>query len=184
MLGDDALIVLTWKDIMVFGVTVPLLIALTWIVQRTSMGRSMRAVAQDPNNAHALADYGMALGRLDRPDEGVEQIRTAMWLSPKHPLAYLWHYFLADVELRNPEQALIEINRSLALFEHQPAFAVKTFALMCLARVEEAKAAMRRMRALYPRITLEEMEEQVRRGTSHRADLRAPLVGSIRQAWD
>jgi branched-chain amino acid transport system permease protein len=37
----------TYKDAMVIGITIPLLIVLTWLVQSTRSGKAMRATAQD-----------------------------------------------------------------------------------------------------------------------------------------
>jgi len=42
------------KDVLVVAVTVPLLIALTWLVKGTSLGRAMRAVAQAPTAARLM----------------------------------------------------------------------------------------------------------------------------------
>ncbi len=46
LLGDSN-VQFTVKDLMVFVVTVPLMVALTWFVKRTRTGKAMRAVAQD-----------------------------------------------------------------------------------------------------------------------------------------
>jgi len=44
-------IVFRWKDLFVIGVTVPLLIVLSYFIQRTKQGKAMRAVAQDKEAA-------------------------------------------------------------------------------------------------------------------------------------
>src|SRR5262249_32980288 len=44
----------TWKDAMVIGVTVPVMVALTLFVRDTSLGKAMRAAAQDPAAAHVM----------------------------------------------------------------------------------------------------------------------------------
>jgi branched-chain amino acid transport system permease protein len=46
LLGDST-VLFTAKDLMVFVVTIPLMLALTWLVKRTRAGKAMRAVAQD-----------------------------------------------------------------------------------------------------------------------------------------
>src|SRR5271170_4056930 len=46
LLGQSA-VEFTWKDVMVFVVTLPLMVLLTWFVKRTRAGKAMRAVAQD-----------------------------------------------------------------------------------------------------------------------------------------
>ena len=44
----------TWKDLMVVGITVPTMIALTLFVRYTSMGKAMRATAQNPTAAQLM----------------------------------------------------------------------------------------------------------------------------------
>jgi len=48
LLGEDALVQITARELLVVGVTIPLMIALTWLVRFTRLGKSMRAVAQNP----------------------------------------------------------------------------------------------------------------------------------------
>jgi branched-chain amino acid transport system permease protein len=47
LLGATSPIVFGGKDLMVFAVTLPLMIGLTWLVKRTKTGKAMRAVAQN-----------------------------------------------------------------------------------------------------------------------------------------
>jgi branched-chain amino acid transport system permease protein len=54
LLGDDAGVRVTVKDLMVIGVTVPLMVALTMFVKFTRLGRAMRATAQDPTAAKLM----------------------------------------------------------------------------------------------------------------------------------
>ncbi len=51
VLGLNTTIELTWKQLFVAAVTIPLLIGLTWFVKNTRQGKAMRATAQDPNAA-------------------------------------------------------------------------------------------------------------------------------------
>jgi branched-chain amino acid transport system permease protein len=44
----------TWKDAMVVGVTVPVMVALTVFVKFTSLGKAMRATAQNPTAAQLM----------------------------------------------------------------------------------------------------------------------------------
>ncbi len=53
-LFPDSGIRFTWKDVMVVGVTVPTMIALTLFVRFTSMGKAMRATAQNPTAARLM----------------------------------------------------------------------------------------------------------------------------------
>jgi branched-chain amino acid transport system permease protein len=54
LLGDDAIIQLTYKEVMVAVITIPLMIVLTWFVNRTRLGTAMRAVAQNPTAAQLM----------------------------------------------------------------------------------------------------------------------------------
>ena len=54
LLGADANVQLTPKDLMVLVITVPLMIGLTWFVKRTRAGKAMRAVAQDQTAAKLM----------------------------------------------------------------------------------------------------------------------------------
>lgn len=48
LLGESAAIEFSYKDLLVIGVTVPIMIALTLFVKGTRLGKAMRATAQDP----------------------------------------------------------------------------------------------------------------------------------------
>jgi len=54
LLGDDAVLRFTLKNLLVVGVTVPLMIALTVFVKFTSLGKAMRATAQNPTAARLM----------------------------------------------------------------------------------------------------------------------------------
>ncbi|MBA3699404.1 MAG: branched-chain amino acid ABC transporter permease [Planctomycetes bacterium] len=54
LLGNDAVVQLTSKEVMVAVITVPLMILLTWFVSRTRLGTAMRAVAQNPTAAQLM----------------------------------------------------------------------------------------------------------------------------------
>ena len=47
LLGGDTFILFSTKDIFLFGVTMPLLLALMAFVRYTRLGKAIRAVAQD-----------------------------------------------------------------------------------------------------------------------------------------
>jgi branched-chain amino acid transport system permease protein len=62
-------ITLSWRYIVVIGVTIPLLLIMTWIVQRTRVGKAMRATAQDRDasmlmgiNVDRIISFTFALG--------------------------------------------------------------------------------------------------------------------------
>ncbi len=54
LLGEAAAIRITYKDLLVIGVTVPLMIALTVFVKVTRLGKAMRATAQNPTAAQLM----------------------------------------------------------------------------------------------------------------------------------
>jgi len=53
-LGWNSKIFLTTKDLLVFGATIPLMLALQYFVTRTTWGKAMRATAQDRDTAQAM----------------------------------------------------------------------------------------------------------------------------------
>jgi len=59
LIPDDSIfsssgLAFTWKDLMVVGVTVPAMIALTLFVRYTPLGKAMRATAQNPTAAQLM----------------------------------------------------------------------------------------------------------------------------------
>ena len=54
LLGENAAISFTVKDLMVVAVTIPIMIALTVFVRGTKLGKAMRATAQDPLAAQLM----------------------------------------------------------------------------------------------------------------------------------
>jgi branched-chain amino acid transport system permease protein len=61
LLGENAAIRFTWKDLMVIGTTVPLMIALTLFVKYTRLGTAMRATEQ---SQAAAALMGIHVNRV------------------------------------------------------------------------------------------------------------------------
>jgi branched-chain amino acid transport system permease protein len=51
LLGLETTLSITYKQLFVAAVTIPLLVGLTWFVKNTRQGKAMRATAQDPNAA-------------------------------------------------------------------------------------------------------------------------------------
>jgi branched-chain amino acid transport system permease protein len=52
--GISSSIRFTWKEVMVFGVTLPLLVGLTLFVKYATLGKAMRATAQNPTAARLM----------------------------------------------------------------------------------------------------------------------------------
>lgn len=61
VLGIDTIILFTTKDIFLFAVTIPLVIGLTLFIDRTRIGKAMRACAQD---REAAAMMGINVNRI------------------------------------------------------------------------------------------------------------------------
>lgn len=51
LMPEEANLRVTWKEVLVFGVTIPLMIGLSLFVKFTPMGKAMRATAQNPTAA-------------------------------------------------------------------------------------------------------------------------------------
>ena len=47
LLGLESLVRFTIKDLFVIGLAIPLMLGLAWVIKNTTMGKAMRAVAQD-----------------------------------------------------------------------------------------------------------------------------------------
>jgi branched-chain amino acid transport system permease protein len=54
ILSETSGLRVTYKDLMVFGVTVPLMLALTFFVKYSRLGKAMRATAQNPTAARLM----------------------------------------------------------------------------------------------------------------------------------
>jgi branched-chain amino acid transport system permease protein len=54
LLGEDAALLITWRELFVWIVTIPIMAILTFVVQKTTMGKAMRAVAQNPMAAKLM----------------------------------------------------------------------------------------------------------------------------------
>lgn len=61
LFGEQSTILFTTKDIFLFAVTIPLMVALTVVINRTKIGKAMRAVAQDQE---AAAIMGINIERV------------------------------------------------------------------------------------------------------------------------
>lgn len=54
LLGESSNISITWNEVLVFGITLPLLVGLSVLVKFTRLGKAMRAVAQNPTAARLM----------------------------------------------------------------------------------------------------------------------------------
>lgn len=76
-----------------------------------------RSVALNPSFAPAYAQIGQVLTSLGRAEEGLDQIRYAMRLSPQDPTMPSWDIFAgqAELELGHDKEALEWLLRAVAL---------------------------------------------------------------------
>ncbi len=85
LLGETATVQLTLKEVMVAGITIPLMIGLTWFVHRTRLGTAMRAVAQNPTAAQLMGiDVNRVIGLafvISRALAGVASVVAALYTS-------------------------------------------------------------------------------------------------------
>ena len=116
-----------------------------------------RALALNPNAAHAWLVRGCIHALLNRPEAAIEALERAQRLSPFDPLGHLnaWGFAIADIAAGRFEQALGWADRAL---HDQPRFIIairaKIVANARLGRLDEARADLARMLALYPGLTI------------------------------
>jgi TolB-like protein/cytochrome c-type biogenesis protein CcmH/NrfG len=71
-----------------------------------------RSLARNPNDAHALTQYGFALTQVGRAEEGIKWIKRAMQLNPFHPQWYWADLAIACYAACRFEEAL-EANKRM-----------------------------------------------------------------------
>ena len=65
-----------------------------------------RALQLNPNDADVLAESAWPLSYAGRPEEGIENARSAMRLNPRYPDWYLWALGVASYDARRYEEAV------------------------------------------------------------------------------
>jgi len=116
-----------------------------------------RALALNPNAAHAWLVRGCIHALLNRPEAAIEALERAQRLSPFDPLGHLnaWGFAIAHIAAGRFEQAIEWADRAL---HDQPrlvtAIRAKIVANAHLGRLDEARADLARMLALYPGLTI------------------------------
>jgi adenylate cyclase len=116
-----------------------------------------RALALNPNAAHAWLIRGSIHACRNQPDAAIEAIERARRLSPFDPLAFLYalNIAVAHFVARRFEQAIEWADRAL---HDQPrliaAMRVKVAANAQLGRLEQARAELSRVLAIDPKLTI------------------------------
>jgi adenylate cyclase len=123
-----------------------------------------RALALNPNAAHAWLDRGLIHALRNQPAEAIEAVERARRLSPFDPYTFRCANVMAAAHLaaRRFEQAIEWADRAL---HDQPrlitAMRVKVVANAHLGRLDEARAELSRVLAIDPRLTIAGFRERV-----------------------
>ena len=116
-----------------------------------------RALALNPNAAHAWLARGMIYAVRGQPETAIEAIDRARRLSPFDPYTFLYavHIAIAYLAARRFEQAIEWADRALHV---QPrvatAIRVKIVAFAHLSRLDEARAELSRVLTIDPKLTI------------------------------
>jgi len=116
-----------------------------------------RALALNPNSAHAWWARGSIHAWRNQPEAAIEAIERARRLSPFDPYTFFYagNIAIAHLAARRFEQAIEWADRAL---HDQPrmvtAMRVKVAALAHLGRLDEARAELTRVLAILPKLTI------------------------------
>jgi adenylate cyclase len=116
-----------------------------------------RALALNPNAAHAWLFRGNIHALRNQPDAAIEALERARRLSPFDPYIFFCAAATAIAHLaaRRFEQAIEWADRALHdQPRHVPAMRVKVIALAHLGRLDEARAELGRVLAIDPKLTI------------------------------
>lgn len=122
------------------------------------------AVRLNPSHAYARANLGHVSNYLDRPNEAIGEIETAMRLNPHDPRRYMWLPYLAASHylMGRYREALAVSEQALVA---NPGFPLATRYLLAslgqLGRIDEARQLLPLVRRHDP--TLTDMEARTRR---------------------
>jgi TolB-like protein len=141
-----------------------------------------RSLMLDPNFATAWSANGWLKTRLGQPEAAIEYLKTAMRLSPVDPLMYNMQAALAFAQLflgrrREAAEASERILREQP--EYWPAMRICAVTNALLGELDKARAAMARLRAAFPKLTVANLNEQ---SPLLRADYRALWANGMRAA--
>jgi tetratricopeptide (TPR) repeat protein len=142
----------------------------TWcFLESTERGLPLlgKSIEMDPNNAHAIADYGYQLCRAGRSEEGIECIERAFKHSPKDPRHHIWTFFLGYAHASDVPKALEFFKQSINLdASYIPPWIGRLLAQLALQQLEEAKITAKHLQVLSPGINKESVLRQFASGGS------------------
>jgi TolB-like protein/class 3 adenylate cyclase len=124
-----------------------------------------RALALNPNAAHAWMRRGTIHAWRNQPEAAIEALERARRLSPFDPYTFLCALNIAFAHLaaRRFEEAIEWADRALHdQPRHVPAMRVKVAALAHLGRLDDARAELSRMLAIGPKLTIAGYREYAR----------------------
>ena len=78
-----------------------------------SIAADRKSIGLDPNYADGYASLAMSLAYAGRPEDGLEAIRKAMRLNPRHPFFYVWNVGHAYFMMGRYEEAATAFERVL-----------------------------------------------------------------------
>jgi TolB-like protein len=117
-----------------------------------------RALALNPNSAHAWLVRGLVWNMQSQPDRAIEALEHAIRLSPPDPLgarAFTILTAAAHFHAGRYELAIEWADRTLAAQpDYRPALRFKASSLAYLARIDEAHDCVRRVLELEPGLTI------------------------------
>jgi len=114
-----------------------------------------RALALNPNAAHAWATRGLIHALRNQPEAAIEAIERARRLSPFDPYAFFYAFAVAHLDARRFAQAIEWADRTL--HDHPrtvAAMRVKVAALAHLGHLDAARAELSRVLAIDPKLTI------------------------------
>ena len=123
-----------------------------------------RAIELNPNLANAHASLGLALAFCGETDKAVDEVNQAIRLSPRDPMSAFWFNVLALAsfvagryeEAAGWSEKTIEVNADYA-----GGFRSLAASYGRLGRLEEARAALKRLLQLSPGMTLRDTKAQL-----------------------
>ena len=123
-----------------------------------------RALAIDPNLAHARAMMSLAQVYAGRAEEAEAHVREALRLSPRDPMIYVWYSHVGEAKacLGECEEALPWLRKSIDANRNLPwSFFLMGSCLARLGRLDEARGEVAAGLALDPDFTIKRCRDQV-----------------------
>jgi adenylate cyclase len=144
-----------------------------------------QCIALNRNHAPAYAFYGLNLNRLDRARDAFPWVERAFALSPRDPLRAIWYGTIAQARISIGDDVLaVEAARKgiAANRDHGRNYAALASALAHLARMDQAKAALKELRRVQPGISVTRYRRILTSGDPVAVKANARLLDGLRMA--